>query len=647
MRYCRKPLALLLMLIGFFSTIHPARGAGEALEFFAQSPKKNWTASTVATDSSGEISQGVDPGFNYDADLYENIDYGEPSASSTDIREMRTGLDKDYLYVRFEFVSTWTATLSQVVNIGIEIDIDHPTESNRGDFFASLNMKASFNTGNAENWIDASTSGGYSLLSDENNDVGGSNPVAPDLAGGDGYETNLPQQSDTLWARVTREGHFEVAIQRSAISAEEIDLLRSRVWSKQSGVFSANSFTFHDNFTPAEITSIDNFPGAQIDFWTPGIDPGEDIVDLEIIQTVDNPLPKEDQTVLLTTTLSHLTGIDATGVFIETLVPPGLTFISALPSQGTYDENSGDWQVGDINAGAQATLSITASVDIGQRGNSITLQSVLSVLDQFDINTINNVGIATINVAGHDGSIEFVADLDGNPIGSVVPGDTLFVKVIDEDLNLDDGVIEQTTASILSEGFDSQVIILNETAIDSAIFTGSIATEVADEAIINDGILQLRATDMIIAEYLDLLDSTFDKNILRKDTLIFTAPQLVLTKSADKTTALPTEEITYQIIYRNIGASPATSLVIQEQIPNYTSYVADSMKAGLVTDNYAGATSLTDADDGNETVINNADVGGFFTGTSIQISISTVAADDNTEDAGEDTGSVFFKVGVD
>jgi uncharacterized repeat protein (TIGR01451 family) len=649
--YHPKPIALLLTLlvafVGFFSTIHPARGADEALEFFAQSPKKNWTASTVATDSSGETSQGVAPGFNYDADLYENIDYGEPSASSADIREMRTGLDRDYLYVRFEFVSTWTATLSQVVTIGIEIDIDHPTESNRGDFFASLNMKAAFNTGNAENWIDASTSGGYSLLSDENNDVGGSNPVAPDLAGGDGYETNFPQQSDTLWARVTREGHFEVAIQRSAISAEEIDLLRSRVWSKQSGVFSANSFTFHDNFAPAEIISIDNFPGAQIDFWTPGIDPGEDIVDLEIIQTVDNPLPKEDETVILTTTLSHLTGIDATGVFIETLIPPGLTFISALPSQGTYDENSGDWQVGDIDSGAQAALEIMVSVDIGQRGNSITVQSVLSVLDQFDINTINNVGATIINVAGHDGSIEFVADLDGNPIGTVIPGDTLFVKVIDEDLNLDDGVIELATATILSEGFDSQVITLNETAIDSAVFTGSIATEIADEAIINDGILQLRPTDTIIAEYLDLLDSTFDKNVLRRDTLIFTAPQLVLTKLADKTTALPTEEITYQIRYQNIGASPATSLVIQELIPNYTSYVTDSMKAGLVTDTYAGATSLTDADDGNETIINNADVGGFFTGTSIQISISTVAADDNVVDTGEDTGSVFFKVSVD
>lgn len=649
---CRRKSSVLLLtmlvaLVSVLYTPHPARGADEALELFANGPKKNWTSSVVVTDSSGETSQGVSPSFIYDADLYENLDYSQPSASSADIREMRTGLDRDYLYVRFEFVSPWTAALSQVVNIGVEIDIDHPTEPNRGDFFASLNMKAIFNTGNAENWRDASSNGGYSLLSDENNDVGGSNPVSPDMAGGDGYETSFPQQSDTLWARITREGYFEVAVKRSAISAEEIDLLRSRVWSAQSGAFQGTSFTFHDNFAATEITNIDNFPGAQVDFWTPGIDPGEDLVDLEVIQAADNSLPKEGETVILTTTLSHLSGIDATSVFIEILVPPGLTFISALPSQGTYDENSGDWLVGDINAGTQATLDITTGVDIGQRGNSIGIQSVLSALDQFDVNSLNNVGIAIVNVAGHDGSIEFVADLDGNPIGSVIPGDTLFVKVIDEDLNLDDGVIEQTTATILSEGFDSQVITLNETAIDSAVFTGSIATEIADEAIINDEILQLRATDTIIAEYLDLLDSTFDKNVLRRDTLIFTAPQLVLTKLADKTTALPTEEITYQIIYQNIGASPATSLVIQELIPNYTSYVTDSMKAGLVTDDYAGATSLTDADDGNEIIINNADVGGFFTSTSIQISISTVAADDNIEGSGEDTGSVFFKVSVD
>ncbi|MEH6616806.1 MAG: DUF11 domain-containing protein [Porticoccus sp.] len=635
------------MLIGFFSTLHSVQGAEEESEFFANSPKKNWTSSFTATDSSGETSQGVEPGFNYNADLYENIDYIEPSASSADIREMRTGLDSDYLYVQIEFVETWSATLSQSIAIGIEIDIDHPTELDRGDFFATLFMKSTFNTGSAENWKDASSSGGYSLYSDANNDVGGSDPIAPDAAVGDGYETSFSQESDTLWARVTREGQFEVAIKRSAIAAEDIDLLRSRVWSNQNGSFQTNIFTFHDNFTPPEIANIDNYPGAQIDLWAPGIGTDEDIVDLEVIQTSDNSLPKEGETVVLTTTLNHLSGEDATGVIIETLLPPGLTFISALPSRGAYDENSGAWEVGDLDSDEQATLAISASIDIGQRGNSITHEAALSQLDQFDVITINNVGAVTIDIAGYDGSIEFVADLDGNPLGSVVPGDTLFVKVIDEDLNLDDGVIEQTTATILSEGFDSQVITLNETAIDSAVFTGSIATEIADEAIINDGILQLRATDTIIAEYLDLLDSTFDKNVLRRDTLIFTAPQLVLTKLADKTTALPTEEITYQIIYQNIGASPATSLVIQEQIPNYTSYVTDSMKAGLVTDDYAGATSLTDADDGNETIINNADVGGFFTGTSIQISISTVAADDNIEGSGEDTGSVFFKVSVD
>ena len=52
----------------------------------------------------------------------------------------------------------------------------------------------------------------------------------------------------------------------------------------------------------------------------------------------------------------------ATGVQVTDLVPPGLAVVTATPSTGTYNAGTGIWNVGSVNAGANATLTITAVV---------------------------------------------------------------------------------------------------------------------------------------------------------------------------------------------------------------------------------------------------------------------------------------------
>ncbi|MCA9225457.1 MAG: hypothetical protein KDA47_07590, partial [Planctomycetales bacterium] len=59
----------------------------------------------------------------------------------------------------------------------------------------------------------------------------------------------------------------------------------------------------------------------------------------------------------------------------------GLTFVSATPSQGTYNSGTGVWTVGTINSAANATLTITATVaSTGTKTNTAQVQAV----DQFD-----------------------------------------------------------------------------------------------------------------------------------------------------------------------------------------------------------------------------------------------------------------------
>jgi uncharacterized repeat protein (TIGR01451 family) len=53
----------------------------------------------------------------------------------------------------------------------------------------------------------------------------------------------------------------------------------------------------------------------------------------------------------------------ATDVVVADPLPAGLTFVSATPSQGTYDPQTGLWTVGTLAVGASAVLQVTARVE--------------------------------------------------------------------------------------------------------------------------------------------------------------------------------------------------------------------------------------------------------------------------------------------
>ena len=66
-----------------------------------------------------------------------------------------------------------------------------------------------------------------------------------------------------------------------------------------------------------------------------------------------------------------------------------------------------------------------------------------------------------------------------------------------------------------------------------------------------------------------------------------------LTKSVDKTQAKPGEEVTYTIKYKNIGDKDALNVIVTDNIPNYTTYVPNSMCLDTNCDGNCD-TSLTD-----------------------------------------------------
>src|SRR5262249_15230952 len=106
-----------------------------------------------------------------------------------------------------------------------------------------------------------------------------------------------------------------------------------------------------------------------------------------LTKAVSNATPNVGDTVTFTLTLSNAGPDAATNVQVADLLPAGLTFVSATPSQGTYDSATGVWAVGTVTTTTPETLLLQATVPSpAGRTNPATI----SHADQFDPDAGNN-----------------------------------------------------------------------------------------------------------------------------------------------------------------------------------------------------------------------------------------------------------------
>jgi uncharacterized repeat protein (TIGR01451 family) len=109
--------------------------------------------------------------------------------------------------------------------------------------------------------------------------------------------------------------------------------------------------------------------------------------DLSLTKTASTTTPTVGANVTFTVTLTNAGPTAATGVMVRDQLPAGLTFVSATPSQGSYNSASGVWTVGTVAAAASPTLQITATVaTVGDKTNT----AQVSAADQTDPDSTPN-----------------------------------------------------------------------------------------------------------------------------------------------------------------------------------------------------------------------------------------------------------------
>ncbi|HVS31202.1 MAG TPA: hypothetical protein VMS98_07080 [Thermoanaerobaculia bacterium] len=160
--------------------------------------------------------------------------------------------------------------------------------------------------------------------------------------------------------------------------------------------------------TPADSTAADNSDSVSVTVAQP---------DLAVAKGVNNATPMEGDSVTFTVTVTNVGAAPASAVTISDLLPPGLTFVSSTPSQGSYVSGTGVWTVGPVAPAGTATLQIVATVNPGTAGSTITNTASLTVSMPADPAPGNNSDSESIIVAQPDLSILKTANSPQTPSG--------------------------------------------------------------------------------------------------------------------------------------------------------------------------------------------------------------------------------------
>ena len=107
-----------------------------------------------------------------------------------------------------------------------------------------------------------------------------------------------------------------------------------------------------------------------------------------------------------------------TGLVVQDLLPAGLSFVSASPSQGSYADATGAWTIGTLLNAQSATLTLEATVTVA---GAITNRALVVARDQPDPVASNNSAAAIVNGAANaDVGVTKIVDRPAPLVGETV-----------------------------------------------------------------------------------------------------------------------------------------------------------------------------------------------------------------------------------
>jgi uncharacterized repeat protein (TIGR01451 family)/fimbrial isopeptide formation D2 family protein len=351
------------------------------------------------------------------------------------------------------------------------------------------------------------------------------------------------------------------------------------------------------------------------------------VADLSLTKVVNNPSPAVGSNVTFTITVSNAASpgsSNATGVAVADLLPSGYTFVSATPA-AAYNSGTGVWTVGALNAGANAALQITATVNAsGSYAN--TAQVSASSLP--DPDSIPNNGAAGEDDQATVTVVPLVAPTLGKTFvpGNIAPGQTSVLTISlgntnASGLTLTQALVDNLPTNVVLATPLSASTTCGGTGLSPAPVAGGTSVTLATGSTIPVGgcTVTLSVTSSVTGLYTNTIPAGTNPNGLNTNggaapsasaplVVLEPAKQVRLLTDAD-TSGAPSvgDTVQYQIVYSLPTGAPAIpAFQIFDVLPTQVNYVGSSLtvtpsggtpaQTGALNGGYTGlATTATSA----------------------------------------------------
>jgi uncharacterized repeat protein (TIGR01451 family) len=276
---------------------------------------------------------------------------------------------------------------------------------------------------------------------------------------------------------------------------------------------------------------------------------------------------------------------------IEDVVPAGLSVTSFFASDGTYDENTGIWDLlPPFGSGHSETLEIDATVDLGQAGSIITNTACLKDVDPADSNANNDCGAVDVTVSTIDLAVTKTVDNE-NPlpferivytivVENIGDGEATGVEVLDK---LPDGLLfDSAQPTVGRYDADSGIWDFELEGIDAGVREALVIVASVSEG--TDGQTITNTAEIVAVDQTDPVPGNdSDVAVLTVQETVFTN----LSKTVDLLRPSEGQTIVFTISV-NGGGRDATGLVLEDKLPDGLTYDSHTATSGTTYDETTG-----------------------------------------------------------
>ncbi len=314
------------------------------------------------------------------------------------------------------------------------------------------------------------------------------------------------------------------------------------------------------------------------------------VTDLRLTKSVNTTTPNEGENITYLVTVTNDGPLATTGVVVNDSLPSGTNYSSHTASQGTYDNGTGDWIVGNLGVGASATLQIDAQVASGTGGSTIVNTATITGSSITDSNTTNNSSSATIAInMPPNADLALTKTVSNN---TPLEGDTVTYTV-----TVTNNGPDPTTGVSITDNLPSGVTYSSHTATQGTYSGGNwsvgnlnvgASATLQITVTINSGTVGTTITNTATVSASSLPDLIPGNDSASASVTVQPPPtaDLVMAKTVDISTPAEGDTVTYTVTVTNNGPDPTTGVSITDNLPSGVTYSSHTATQGT----YSGST---------------------------------------------------------